>query len=44
MLDIVDGVAKPVRLGCSVMALACWLVPKAIFLMSKYDPCHASPV
>jgi len=43
VLDIVDGVAKPVRpqdcIGDGACMLAC--PTKAIFLMSKYDP--ASP-
>ncbi len=40
VLEIVDGVAKPVRAEACIGDGACMLAcpTKAIFLMSKYDP------
>lgn len=40
VLDIVDGIAKPVRPGDCIGDGACMMAcpTKAIFLMSRYDP------
>jgi len=45
VLDIVDGIAKPVRPANCIGDGACMLAcpTKAIFLMSRYDPASQPP-